>query len=494
MLAQLSSHPGHPGPDQQAKITHLLAILPTGAPLPDDCPARQELLATLARRKKTPENLAKSPLSANLGAKGLVVWCALNEHATPFEQFAVLRKAVQILLDEHPEQVDLLILGTPEFRQRACETAAYVALANGTALPDLKQKHRDPLLEHVRLWGSPAPVRAPVLAEANLLARTFTALPPNILTPQAYRERLASLANDLGWEREEYNLEQLRDMGAGAFLAVANGSTRDDAAIVRLSYRSKPSADKISLVGKGICFDTGGHNLKPAKYMAGMHEDMSGSAVALGILLAATRLQLPLNIDIWLALAQNELSPQAYRQGDVVTALDGSTIEIVHTDAEGRMVLADTLTLATRTNPDLLIDFATLTGSMITALGTRYAGVFSTSKRLADLAVKAGHISGERVCIFPMDEDFEEELDSTIADIKQCTLESEADHILAALFLKRFVGKRTWVHVDLAAASCKGGLGAIGTTQTGFGVAWGIELLHQWLKNQGKQATENRLV
>jgi leucyl aminopeptidase len=126
--------------------------------------------------------------------------------------------------------------------------------------------------------------------------------------------------------------------------AVAQGSDETDAAIVCLRYRPRGATKTVALVGKGICFDTGGHNLKPARYMQGMHEDMNGSAVALGILTAATAAKLEVNIDCWLALAQNHLSPRAYKQNDIVTALNGTTIEVVHTDAEGRMVLADTLT------------------------------------------------------------------------------------------------------------------------------------------------------
>jgi leucyl aminopeptidase len=246
---------------------------------------------------------------------------------------------------------------------------------------------------------------------------------------------------------------------------------------VRLTYRPRGAKQTIALVGKGICFDTGGHNLKPAKSMAGMHEDMNGSAVALGILLAASRARLPIAIDCWLALAQNHISPRAYKQNDVVTALNGTTIEIVHTDAEGRMVLADTLTLAAREKPDLVIDFATLTGSMHTALGDRYSGIFATSERLAQQALSAGIASGERVCAFPMDDDYDQALDSTVADVKQCTLEGAADHILAARLLKRFTDDRPWIHVDLSASSCKGGLGAVGTDVTGFGVAWGYRML-----------------
>jgi leucyl aminopeptidase len=251
----------------------------------------------------------------------------------------------------------------------------------------------------------------------------------------------------------------------------------------------------VALVGKGICFDTGGHNLKPARYMAGMHEDMNGSAVALALMLAAAEMKLPVAIDCWLAIAHNHLSPGAYKQNDIVTALDGTTIEVMHTDAEGRMVLADTLLMATDGKlgkrggkatpaPDLVIDFATLTGSMHVALGARYSGVFASSEKLGALAVAAGRASGERICVFPFDEDYDPALDSKVADVKQCTLDGEADHILAARFLQRFTRKRPWLHVDLSASSCSGGLGATASDLTGFGVAWGLTLLAQWLAQE----------
>jgi leucyl aminopeptidase len=141
-------------------------------------------------------------------------------------------------------------------------------------------------------------------------------------------------------------------------------------------------------------------------------------------------------------------------------------------------VLADTLTLASRARPDLMIDFATLTGSMATALGARYSGVFGTSEELAQRAVNVGKLSGERLCAFPMDEDYEAGLDSKVADIKQCSMEGDADHILATRFLKRFVENDVpWLHVDLSASRCEGGLGIVAGEVTGFGVAWGLEML-----------------
>jgi leucyl aminopeptidase len=208
-----------------------------------------------------------------------------------------------------------------------------------------------------------------------------------------------------------------------------------------------------------------------------MHEDMNGSAVALGILLAATRMKLPVKLECWLAISRNDISPRAYHQNEVVRALNGTTIEVMHTDAEGRMVLADTLTLAARGKPDLIVDFATLTGSMHAALGDRYSGAFATSDELAAQAVAAGRSAGERICVFPQDDDYDSALDSKIADVKQCTLEGEADHILATRFLRRFVGSTPWIHVDLSASSAKGGLGAVASDTTGFGVGWALDLL-----------------
>ncbi|MFA5083253.1 MAG: M17 family metallopeptidase, partial [Hydrogenophilaceae bacterium] len=218
-------------------------------------------------------------------------------------------------------------------------------------------------------------------------------------------------------------------------------------------------------------------NLKPARYMHNMHDDMNGSAVALGILLAATRLKLPVQLECWLAIAENHLSPEAYTQNEIVTAMNGTTIEVIHTDAEGRMVLADTLTLAAREKPAAMIDFATLTGSMAVALGERMSGVIANRDDLAARAVSAGQMTGERVVAFPLPEDYDEALESQVADVKQCTLDSEADHILAARFLSRFVADVPWLHVDLSASRCKGGLGAVASDVTGFGVALGLNVL-----------------
>jgi len=479
MLAQLTASTSlHKTPS----TAYLLVLLPKGKSLPRELPHSELLAAVLKRRGMNIEELAAAPVAANATDGGLVAWAMLDFAKAKFALQTQARKAVQLLLAEQPAAITIVVQGEGEQRRQAAEAAVYAAWVNGAPLPLHKKKadQRKPL-QKIALHGFDdkkffAGLKAQ--AEGNLLCRTLTVLPPNELTPALYRKRIRDLGKQNGWQIKELDLKALRKIGAGAFVAVAQGSHDEDAAIVHLSYKHPKAKQTVALVGKGICFDTGGHNLKPARHMHGMHEDMNGSAVALGILLAATQQKLPVNIDCWLAIAQNHISPKAYKQNDIVRALNGTTIEIMHTDAEGRMVLADTLTLASRKKPDMLIDFATLTGSMAVALGSRYSGVLGNREALLQQAVQAGQQSGERLCAFPMDEDYEPALDSKVADIKQCTLDGEADHILAARFLKRFLDHDVpWLHVDLCASRCEGGLGSVAGDVTGFGVGWGLRML-----------------
>ena len=478
MLAQLTASPVLP---KTLNAAHLLVLLPKDKTLPRDVPHRELLTAVLKRRGMKVEEFADASVSANAGDGGMIVWAMLDFSKSTFALQAQVRKALQLLLGEYPTGVAIVVQGDEAQRQQAAEAAVYAAWVNGAPLPAHKKKDQRKPLQKIALYGFSDSKNFAALkaqAEGNLLCRTLTVLPPNELTPGIYRQRVKELAKAQGWQHEEFDLKALRKMGAGAFVAVAQGSHDEDAAIVHLRYRHAKAKHTVALVGKGICFDTGGHNLKPARHMHGMHEDMNGSAVALGILLAATQQKLTVNIDCWLALAQNHISPKAYKQNDIVTALNGTTIEVMHTDAEGRMVLADTLTLASREKPNLLIDFATLTGSMHVALGARYSGVLGNRDALLQQAVQAGQQCGERLCAFPMDDDYEPALDSKVADIKQCTLDGEADHILAARFLKRFLENDVpWLHVDLSASRCEGGLGSVASDVTGFGVGWGLLML-----------------
>ena len=409
----------------------------------------------------------------------------VDPQSSVFELLTLARGLVAAHKSQKPGQLLVACFGLkPKDSERACEAVLAAILTAYFSLPDYKSKPDKPAkLREVHIYGYKSAndfSRTVAEAKGNNLARYLTALPPNELTPGNYRRRVEKLAREYGWKTEFLDIRKLKTRGAGAFLAVAQGSPEPDAGIMRLRYTPKKRSTRkpLALVGKGICFDTGGTNLKPAKYMHGMHEDMEGSAVALGTLLALTELKADFPVDCWLALAQNHIGPKAYKQNDVVKAANGKTIEIAHTDAEGRMVLADTLYFASREKPKLIVDYATLTGACVGALSTRMSGALTNREKLVPVLIEAGNASGERVWPFPLPKDYEDALKSEIADIKQCTLDNDADHILAATFLKEFlVNDPDWVHVDLSAGNHKGGLAHIPTDTTGFGVRFTLNLL-----------------
>ncbi|MBC7755448.1 MAG: leucyl aminopeptidase family protein [Bdellovibrio sp.] len=468
---------------------HILFVLSEKAE--NSLPFASEIENKLSRSQVEFKDLKSSPITVELVSGALLSVVILGEQLSMFGKHNLLRKAVKPLLEEEPEKVTICVFGDDATREAHACAAYYVLSVNAAELPSRKgakskqeKKHRP--LQEIAMYGHEAAhdyayVNARV--SANTLCRSLTMLPPNELTPTSYRAKVKELAMGKGWQLEEFDMPALKKMGAGAFYAVGQGSEPMDAAIVHLTYNPDPShltgaTKHIALVGKGICFDTGGHNLKPAKYMQYMHEDMNGSAVALSILHAVTELKWPVKIDCWLAIAQNHIGPLAYKQNDVVTALNGLTIEIVHTDAEGRMVLADTLTLASRQKPDFILDFATLTGDMAVAVTDRMSGVICNRPELACKAVGAGIAAGERIVAFPYEEDMDCDLESDIADILQCTLDAEGDHLLAARFMGKFIENDVaWVHTDLSSTNRKDGLGAVESTVNGFGVGFGLELV-----------------
>jgi len=479
MSLKLSQH-APIGSEQSLSLEkHILIVL--GDETQNDCPFLQIVTSKLARTAGEWKDLQKTPLQIELMNGGIASVVIVLPTLTVFQKHALLAKAVKPLLDESPANIAIAVYGDEVVREANACASYYVATVNAVQLPTRKKDQKNNMLTEVAIYGYQAKHaygRVNARVAGNALCRSLTILPPNELTPALYRKKLLDLANTHGWQYEEFDMVALKKIGAGAFVAVAQGSDPLDAAIVHITYAPNDAKQHIALVGKGICFDTGGHNLKPAKYMQGMHEDMNGSAVAVGTLLAATQQALPIKIDCWLAIAQNHISPLAYKQNDVVIALNGMSIEVVHTDAEGRMVLADTLTLASRAKPELIIDFATLTGSMMTALGDRMSGIMSNRPALACKTVGVGDAVGERVVAFPFDEDYDVDLDSDIADIKQCTLEGGADHIHAARFLSKFIEHDVpWVHIDLSSYNRKGGLGAVLSDINGFGVGLSLELL-----------------
>jgi leucyl aminopeptidase len=413
----------------------------------------------------------------------LLVVCVAPQAST-FERLQAAGKWARAAMDGDPASLLIWQQGLDEGSADAAMLALIAALQAAafrfaSFKSRSKPKPRPTRIEFVRAGKLPQLDIALATAGGNNLARWLTALPPNYLDARGYRRLAEQFAKRLKLTYKFYGEPQLKRLGAGAFLAVSAGNTTRDAGIVQLTYRPRgATSPAVSLVGKGICFDTGGTNLKSHKSMLDMHTDMEGSAVALGSLYALHALNAKTSVDCWLAITENRIGPLAYKPQDVIQALNGTTIQVIHTDAEGRMVLADTLSLAARKNPQAIIDYATLTGACVHALTERYSGAFTNRPDSRAAIEAAGSVSGERVWCFPMDADFDSDLDSGVADIMQCAVDGKGDHILAARFLSRFVPKDiAWLHVDLSAGTRSGGLAHIATDITGFGVRFTTELL-----------------
>jgi leucyl aminopeptidase len=469
---------------QLGSLDHLVIVLPKNPPSSafTGLPQGKQLHKLLQRSLAQGGNRATSRLS---NSRGTGVTVAVLDAATPFAALTWAREVVADGLRDRPAKLGVLTAAIEE-TARAGALSGLVAAAQAAAfkLPSFKtDDHPRPVdLESLSLLDvRPRLELDRVRAEAlgNNIARWLTAMPSNRLTAATYRRTAETLAKRYSLGCKFVGEHELGKLGAGAFLAVSQGNATRDAGMLRLCYRPHgPGKPELTLVGKGILFDTGGTNLKPFKGMLDMHTDMQGSAVALGTLVALAELKVPYAVDAWLAISENRLSATAYKSQDVVTAANGTSIQVIHTDAEGRMVLADALALAARDEPAMIIDYATLTGTCISALTQRYSGVFTNRRQANALLLDAGAASGERVWPFPMDEDFDQLLRSDVADVKQCAVEGHGDHVLAARFLSRFVPKSIpWIHVDLSAAEHKGGLAHVPTDITGFGVRFTVELL-----------------
>jgi len=477
-----------PGKQQVDKVSNWIMLLPFS---PKPTVIKQVPYGDIlqARRKQQDNKTAdKAPVIFDLPNKACshVSSACIKPDISSFNLLTLARKLVAAHRDYHTKDPGIIVHGfDAKTAERMAEALLAAVLAAAADMPKFKEKEKTKSkLQKIHLYGVNAAhgyQRTFAEAEGNALARSLSMLPPNMLTPADYLERIKQLAKENKWKLEFYDIKALKKKKAGAFLAVAQGSPTEDAGIVRLTYTPPAKVirkDKLALVGKGICYDTGGTNLKPANYMFGMHEDMQGSAVALGTLLALTKLKVNFPVECWMALAMNHIGPKSYKPNDVVTACDGTTIEVVHTDAEGRMVLSDTLVMASNEKPKLMIDYATLTGACVYCLGTAYSGIFTNKEEMLPTLIEAGRDSGERVWSFPLDEDYDKMLESDIADIKQCSRESGVDHILASRFLMKFVKHNTkWVHIDLSSSTRKGGLAHIPTNTTGFGIRYTLNLL-----------------
>jgi len=297
---------------------------------------------------------------------------------------------------------------------------------------------------------------ATAIAEAVRTARDFINTPPNDLFPASFAERAAALGKAAGVDVEILDEKALRKAGYGGVLGVGMGSARPPR-VVRMSYKGPKARKKVALVGKGITFDTGGISIKPAANMDEMTSDMSGAAAIVATVVLAAKLKYPLEVVATVPMAENMPSGSAYRPGDVLTMYGGKTVEVLNTDAEGRLILADAIVRACEDEPDYLIDTATLTGAQIVALGKRTAGIMGTDE-FRDRVTAISKATGEGAWAMPLPDELRADLDSKLADLANVAGHRWGGMLAAGVFLREFVADGVpWAHLDIAGPSFNSG-------------------------------------
>lgn len=322
---------------------------------------------------------------------------------------------------------------------------------------------------------SHALARAAAIAPGVRRCRILGDLPPNICTPEYLAATTERLAQEIdGLEAEVLDEQQMAELGMESLLAVGRGSANRPR-LIRLRWRgAPPDQAPVALVGKGVTFDTGGISIKPREQMEQMKFDMCGAAATIGVLEAVARLKLPINVDGVIAAVENMPDGQAYRPGDVIRTMSGKTVEVHNTDAEGRMILADALTWTARnSNPEVMVDIATLTGACVIALGHHASAVMTDDDTLADELLAAGIESTDRAWRLPLWQDYQEQLDTPFADMKNIG-GMPAGSITAGCFLSRFVEGRRWAHLDIAGSAWRWGKAESATGRP-------VGMLVQWL-------------
>ncbi|RZS38859.1 leucyl aminopeptidase [Herbihabitans rhizosphaerae] len=310
---------------------------------------------------------------------------------------------------------------------------------------------------------------ATAIAEAVTTARDLVNTPPNDLFPASFAERARKLGEAAGLEVEVLDEKALRKGGYGGILGVGGGSSRLPR-LVRLRYKGSKATKKVALVGKGITFDTGGISIKPAPNMDHMTGDMGGAAAVVAAVVLAAKLKYPLEVTATVPMAENMPSGEAYRPGDVLTIYGGKTVEVLNTDAEGRLILADALVRAAEDEPDYIIDTATLTGAQTVALGNRTAGVMGTDE-FRDRVAEIARATGEGGWAMPLPEELRADLDSRLADLANVTGHRFGGMLSAGLFLREFVAEDVpWAHIDVAGPAFNTGSPWGYTSKGGTGV------------------------
>src|SRR3984957_18853285 len=303
------------------------------------------------------------------------------------------------------------------------------------------------------------------IVDGVILARELVNEPPNVLYPVEFARR-ASQLRKLGVEVEVLDVKAMTKLGMGALLGVGQGSTQPSRTVIMRWNGGKRGDAPVAFIGKGVCFDTGGISIKPASGMEDMKGDMGGAACVVGLMQALAARKAKANVVGAIGVVENMPDGNAQRPGDIVTSMSGQTIEIINTDAEGRLVLADVLWyVAKKFKPKFMVDLATLTGAIMVALGTEYAGMFTNNDELSHRLHKAGEATGERVWRMPLGPEYDKQIDSQFADMKN-TGTRNGGSITAAQFLQRFVDDTPWAHLDIAGT-------AMGAPKSEINQSWG---------------------
>ena len=324
-------------------------------------------------------------------------------------------------------------------------------------------------------------LRFKALEEGSFFARDLVSEPGNILHPDEYAKRINTLKK-FGLKINIYDDKKLKKLGMNALLGVGQGSIRGSYLVTMEWNGAKNNSNPLAFVGKGVCFDTGGYSLKPAKFMEDMTYDMAGSATVVGLMKNLAIRKAKINAVGVVGLVENMVSGNAQRPGDIVKSYSGKTIEILNTDAEGRLVLADALTFTEKKfKPKFIVDLATLTGAIIVSLGSEYAGLFSNDDKLSKQLLEAGDKVEEKLWRMPLHKNFDKLIDSKNADMQNINYVGGAGSTTAAQFLQRFILNKTpWAHLDIAGMAFSKYGGAL---NSGGATSYGVRLLNQLIED-----------
>ena len=437
-----------------AKIDHLFVLLAEGRldrDLPAAVPAAIEEAKFQGRTDESLTLLAKQPRKITL--IGLGKYDALTHRGVR----AAVTAAGRIAKKQRDAKIALLF---PYLLPNMDADATALAVADAMAQSDYKyDAYITPKKDEKKIAISAtviAPeadakklnVRAKAIAEAVRTVRDLANAPSNVMTPRRLAERAEEVCAEVGVKCTVYGRREIERMKMGGLIAVNRGSIEEPRFVV-MEYTPRKAKQHVALVGKGITFDSGGISIKPAEKMEEMKFDMCGAAAVIGIMEAAAKLDVPVKLTGIFAATDNLPSGSAYKPGEIITMMNGKTVEVVNTDAEGRMILGDALHYASQLKPDHLLDYATLTGACVVALGSETAGLFSNNDELARMLIESGERTGDRVWRLPAWDEYKEQIRSEWADMKNSG-GRWGGAITAAVFLKEFVDCPSWAHLDIA--------------------------------------------